>query len=199
MKNLDKSLLISCGATILVIVIIIINLVTCWLQQGTFIILSFTLLAVIWYTYFTYQLAVKKEQPVVVASIHYIPEQRDVRVHVANRSNRYAETRVWIEVRVYGQNTALGPDYNGQTTWHLTPQFEIEGHFPLDKPLQQLGKDFSTMRREANEENLTRQFQLSLRVEWKDEEGKIGKYPEHLWYFDFKANNFVYQVGGFRS
>ncbi|MCJ7458448.1 MAG: hypothetical protein MUP17_05605 [candidate division Zixibacteria bacterium] len=199
MRKQNISLLISFVATVIVLLFMIISLSACWLKGGTFVILSLTLLAVIWYTYFTYQLAVKKEQPVVVAGIHYIPEAKDVRIGVENPTNRYAGTRVWVQTQVYGQNTDLGPDYSGQTIWHLTPQFSIEGHFPLEKPLLQIGKNFNTMVNEANDENANRQLRLSLKVEWKDEEGNIGKYPEHFWYFDFRGNGFVYQVGGFRS
>ena len=199
MKKPEKSLLVSCVATGLVFLIVIISLVACCFQQGTLIVLSLTLVAVIWYTYFTYQLAVKKEQPVVVATIHYTPEAKDVRILINNPTNRYAKTRVWIQPKVYGQNTDLGPDYSGQTIWHLTPQFVINGHFPLEKPLQQVGKNFETMVTEADDENVARQLRLSLKVEWEDEEGKGGRYPEHFWYFDFRRNNFVYQVGGFTA
>lgn len=199
MKKPEKSLLVSCIATGLVVLVVIISLVASWFQQGALIVLSLTLVAVIWYTYFTYQLAVKKEQPVVVATIHYIPEARDVRVLINNPTKRYAKTRVWVQPKVYGQNTDLGPAYSGQTIWHLTPQFGINGHFSLEKPLQQVGKNFETMITEADDENVTRQLRLSLKVEWEDEEGKVGRYPEHFWYFDFRRNNFVYQVGGFTA
>ena len=199
MKKPEKSLFVSCIATGLVALIVIISLLASWFQQGTLIVLSLTLVAVTWYTYFTYQLVMKKEQPVVVATIYYNSEAKDVRILINNPTNRYAKTRVWVQPKVYGQNTDLGPDYSGQTIWHLTPQFGINGHFPLEKPLQQIGKNFDTMVAEADDENVTRQLRLSLKVEWEDEEGKVGKYPEHLWYFDFRQNNFVYQVGGFTA
>lgn len=132
-----------------------------------------------------------------MATIRYIPQARDVRVLIQNPTNRYLKTRVRVQPKVYGAKTDLGPDYSGQTIWHLTPQFGIDGHFPLEKPLQQVGKNFGAMISEANDENMTRQLRLSLKVEWEDEEGKVGEYPEHFWYFDFRQNNFVYQVGGF--
>jgi len=198
-KKPEKYLFISLIISLFVVVIIIISLCFSWYQPGTFIVLSFTLLAVIWYTYFTYRLAVKKEQPTVVATIQYLRQARDVRIPLLNPTNMYAATRVWVEVKVYGQATSLGPDYSGESVWHLTPQFSIEGHFSLEKPLKQVGKDFNTMVMEANNENVTRQLRLSLKVEWMDEEGKAGGYPEHLWYFDFKRDGFVYQVGGFKD
>lgn len=199
MRNPEKSLLISWIVTVFVVVVIIFSLCFCWYQPGTFIVLSFTLLAVVWYTYFTHQLAMKKEEPAVGATIHYIPEARDIRVLLQNLTNRYAATRVWVEVKVYGKTTSLGPDYSGETVWHLTPQFLIDGHFPLKKPLQQVGKNFDAMVMEANDENITRQLRLSLKVRWTDEEGRAGEYPEHLWYFDFRRDGFVYQVGGFKD
>lgn len=199
MSKPARSLLVPCSATAFVIIVLLISLVFCWYQQGTLIVLSFTLLAVVWYTYFTHQLAAKKEPPMVVATIRYIPETRDVRVLLHNPTNRYAGTRVWVTARVYGDATSLGPDYSGQTIWHLTPQFVFDGHFRLAKPLKQVGKDFQTMVAEANDENVTRQLRLSLKVEWKDDTGKVGSYPEHFWYFDFRRNGFVYQVGGFKD
>jgi c-di-AMP phosphodiesterase-like protein len=96
MKKPEKSLLVSCIATGLVVLIVIISLLASWFQQGTLIVLSLTLVAVTWYTYFTYQLVMKKEQPVVVATIHYTPEAKDVRILINNPTNRYAKTRVWV-------------------------------------------------------------------------------------------------------
>lgn len=141
----------------------------------------------------------EKEHPAIVASIQYIPEAKDVRVLLHNPTNRYAATRLWVEAKVYGNTTSLGPAYSGETIWHLTPQFAINGHFSLEKPLRQVGKQFATMVAEANSENCTRQLRLSLRLEWEDEDGISGSYPQHLWYFDFRRNGFVYQVGGFES
>jgi|GEM_PF-5227258 len=197
MKGPDKYSLAPWLFTALMVLVVVVALMYNWVQQGTLIVLSLTLAAVIWYTYFTYRLTVKREKPVVVATIHYIPEAKDVRVLTHNPTNRYARTRVWVQSKVYGQKTTLGPDYSGQTVWHLTPQFGINGHFSIEKPLQQVGKNFDTMVAEANEGNLTRQLRLSLKVEWEDEEGCVERSPEHLWYFDFKRNGFVYQVGGF--
>ena len=199
MKNFKTPLGMAWAATAIVALILLFTLVSSLYQQGKLIALCLTLLTVIWYTYFTYRLAEKKEEPVVVASIRYIREARDVRVLLRNPTNRYAATRVWVQVKVYGGNTCLGPDYSGETIWHLTPQFGIEGHFGLEKPLRQVGRNFDTMLAEADEQNVTRQLRLSLRVEWEGEEGKVGKYPEHVWYFDFRRDGFVYQVGGFKG
>lgn len=199
MKNLRVSVGIACAATGLVILVLLFTLRFALYQQGTLIALCLTLLAVIWYTYFTHQLAEKKEHPAIVASIQYIPEAKDVRVLLHNPTNRYAATRLWVEAKVYGNTTSLGPAYSGETIWHLTPQFAINGHFSLEKPLRQVGKQFATMVAEANSENCTRQLRLSLRLEWEDEDGISGSYPQHLWYFDFRRNGFVYQVGGFES
>lgn len=199
MKNLKTPLGMAWVATTIVALILLFTLASSLYQQGTLIALCLTLLAVIWYTYFTYRLAEKKEQPAVVASIQYIPEARDVRVLLHNPTNRYAATRLWVEAKVYGNITSLGPAYSGETIWHLTPQFTINGHFSLEKPLQQTSKEFAAMVAEANNENCTRQLRLSLRLEWEDEDGIRGSYPQHLWYFDFRRNGFVYQVGGFES
>jgi hypothetical protein len=197
MKKPEQSSLVPWLFTAVVFIVVVVALMCDWIGPGTLIVLSLTLVAVIWYTYFTYRLTVKREKPVVVATIHYIPEARDVRVLTHNPTNRYAKTRVWVQAKVYGQKTTLSPDYSGQTIWHLTPQFGINGHFSIEKPLQQVGKDFDTMVAEASEENLTRQLRLSLKVEWEDEDGSVERSVEHLWYFDFKRNGFVYQVGGF--
>ncbi len=174
------------------------TLQTMCLEQGTLVVLSLTLIAVIWYTYFTHQLAVKREPLAVAASIRYDRQSKEVLIIARNPTNCYLGTRLWVEVEVYGQKTDLGDDYTGKTVWHLTPYFEIKGHFSLEQPLKQVGKTFSDMVSEANGENQTRQLRLFLRVAWEDEGGKQGAYPApHRWYFDFRRNEFVYQVGPF--
>lgn len=196
--KIGKSEAVLGATTTLVLVVLVWTLSSCGPQEGMLIVLSLTLIAVIWYTYFTYQLAVKKEPAGVAATIHYEPQSREVYVIAHNPTNRYLGARLWIEAEVYGQMADLGDDYSGKTIWHLTPRFEIRGHFALDKPLSQFGKNFAKMMAEATPENRTRQLRLSLRATWEDEEGQKGSYPApHRWYFDFPRNTFVYQVGPF--
>ena len=195
-KRRNRPLFIAGATTTLVIVVLALSFWTFCVSEGTFIILSLTLVAVVWYTYFTRLLATKKDEVTVVATIHYVPEARDLRVFVKNPTNRYAKTRIWVNVKVYGEDTDLGPEYSGQTIWHLTPQFEIDGHFSLDNPLRQAGKSFDAMVTEACEEDVTKQLQLRLKVEWEDEDGEVGKLPERCWYFDFRKNSFVYSSRG---
>ena len=198
MKKPRTSLLVALIATCLVVAFALMSLLFD-IPQANVIVLSFTLVAVVWYTYFTYQLATRQERAVVVASIHYIPDARDVRVIVSNPTNRYAKTYVSVQPKVYGQEVSLGPDYSGETIWHLTPKFTINGHFTLARVLSQIGKTFDQMVAEANDSNILRQLQLSLSVEWEDEEGEVRSSPKHFWYFNFRKNNFIYQVGGFKT
>ena len=198
MKKPRTSLLVALIATCLVVAFALMSLLFN-IPQANVIVLSFTLVAVVWYTYFTYQLATRQERAVVVASIHYIPDARDVRVIVSNPTNRYAKTYVSIQPKVYGQEVSLGPDYSGQTIWHLTPKFAINGHFTLARVLSQIGKTFDQMVEEANDNNIFEQLQLSLTVEWENEDGEVRSSPKHFWYFNFRKNNFIYQLGGFKT
>ena len=88
--------------------------------------------------------------------------------------------------------------YAGGIVWQLTPGFTINGHFLLQEDvLDPVGKRFEAMQAEATDGNQTEQLRLALQVEWDDEERHHGGHPPHTWYFDFRREDFVYQVGGF--
>jgi hypothetical protein len=151
------SSVIPCVFTGIAVIVALTSVWAGW-QSGTLIILTLTLIAVIWYTYYTYQLAVKKEGAIVIGTIQYVPEARDVRVIISNPTIRYAAANVCVSVKVYGRPTDLGATYSGKTVWHLTPQFAVNGHFLLENLLNQVGKTFEQMTKEANDNNITRQL-----------------------------------------
>ncbi len=140
---------------------------------GTLVIYTFTFIAILWYTHFTYRLLVKRGEASVSATIRYVPENLDVRVPVTNLSARYLRVRVWADARVNGQQANLGPDYSGGTVWQLTPSFGVEGHFGLNDVVGQLGETFHTMRAVANDQNQTSQLRLALRAVYQ-----VGGFPE---------------------
>jgi hypothetical protein len=80
------------------------------IAEGTLEILAFTLITLLFYTYYTYRMAVKKEHPTIVATIGYISQFRDVRVMLKNPTNLYAETHVYLSVKIYGQEARLAPE-----------------------------------------------------------------------------------------
>jgi hypothetical protein len=197
LSRIGRPAVISSTATVIALSIPLLAWYCRQLALGGLIIYTLTLVAIIWYTHFTYRLLVRRGEGSVGAMIRYVPDHADVRVPITNLSARYLKTRVWADVRVEGRKADLGPDYSGTTIWQLTPGFSIEGHFPLQDVLKQFGETITTIRARSTDENQTQQLRLALRVEWTDEEGKRNEYPAHVWYFDFRRNSFVYQVGGF--
>lgn len=169
---------------------------TDWTQT---IIITFTLVALIWYTYWTYRISELGAAPVVVGDLQFDPKSGEIYTALRNQSNKTAAVRVFVRVFVYGQAISWDDDYSGKTIWNLTPQFSIRGHFSINKPLSKHGKTFESLLAEANDNNATDQCRISFHMEWEDGEGRKDKSPEHWWHLDLRRNGLIYKVGGFST
>ncbi len=185
--------------TIIAFLVVLFSIIYDSLKEGTFLILSTTLIIIVWYTYFTYLLVRKKNNPALSVNIKYISEADDIRVLVSNLCDQYLETEIIISFNINGAIVKLGPEYTGEKKWNLTPRFTINGHFPLDRPIKLAGNTYAGLRKIADSTDPTKLYQLSLQAKWRNEDGKKGEYPAHYWYYDFSRDEFVYQVGGFES
>lgn len=180
--------------SVLVVALVPLAVTFWWVQEGTFVALALALVGMIWYTYWTSQLARREDKAVVAVTLDYHPGARDVRVLMNNPTHQYAEAKLFIEPLVYGQAADLGEEYSGGIPWHMMPLVLCNGHFSIETPLAQFGKSFEQMASEANNQNYRRQLQLRMRVKWADEKGRTGGYPATVWFVDFRRNTLVYDV-----
>lgn len=195
--NLRNSLIPIC-VTLVAFIITLLVLKFNWIQQGTFLILSLTLIGVIWYAYFNFLQVRKKNNPVLSVEIKYISETNDVRVLVRNLCDQYLETEIILTFNINGTITNIGPEYTGEIKWNLTPYIVIDGHFPLNRPIKNAGFTYDELKELADQVNPTKLYQFSQQAKWKNEDGIKGEYPPHYWYYDFLKDKIVYQVGGFK-
>ena len=149
-SNLDKFL---CGST----------------EIGTFLILGFTLIAVVIYTYETYRMANDTNRMAGIQSnnsykprvviIPYIRQTNfkeviDCRFLVKNDSDFYVKVELYIKLMCFGSDLDVADTYNGKRPWNLPPNQGIDGHFYLDKNmLAKIGKTIPEILEKINEEN----------------------------------------------
>lgn len=163
-------------------------------DAGNFIILSLTLLAIIWYTFYTYQLLRKRDQIAISCNLVYIPEHEDIRVVLTNLSKEVLKVKVTLDVYINGTSFKLHPLYSGEELWILTPLNTIDGHFHLSDPLKGVDLTLYEIKEMSYIENNQKLYKISLTTEWFDNYGNSDKYPKLNWYLDFTTDSLIYDV-----
>jgi hypothetical protein len=187
-----------------IIVAIVVAIVTCQavrspdtnaLGIGSFVILSLTLIVLVWYAYDTNSMArVTRERWMrdgvlsTTYSMELVGQKGQVgrtlfRIH--NPSTLVVRARVGCNFCVYGDLVVADPLYDGKETWLLFPQQTSQGWFEIDSLLQKKGKSVAAMIAESTAVNRQEQLTMVLELEFWDELGTKRKLPGRRHYFDF--------------
>ena len=166
------------------------------LNIGSFLILSLTLVVLVWYAYDTNSLArVTRERWMregglsTSYNMQLIGEKGDpgrTLFQLHNPSTLIVRAKVACNFRVYDQPVSWGPAYDGEENWVMLPHQMIQGWFDIDPLLKKKGKSVASMIAERTPENQFTQLTMALELEFWDELGTRRKLPPCAHYFDFE-------------
>jgi hypothetical protein len=165
------------------------------LALGNLVVLSLTLIVLVWYAYDTNSIANITRQRWIrdgvlsaMYSMELIGKKGDAgrtlfRIH--NPSTLIVRARVACNFRVYGEPVKCGPAYDGEDVWLVFPQQISQGWFEIESLLQMKGKSVALMITEATAANQANQLTMLLELEFWDELGSTRRLPARPHYFDF--------------
>lgn len=165
------------------------------LAIGTFLVLSLTLIVLIWYAYDTNSIAkVTRERwsREGVLSTTYSMELNSTKgdrgqtlFKMINPSTLVVHAKVNCNFKIYGQSVSAGGAYDGSENWLLFPQQTSIGWFEIESLLQKKGKSVATMITEHSLENAKEQLTMVLSLEFWDELDVKRRLPQRFHHFDF--------------
>jgi hypothetical protein len=174
------------------------------LAIGNFIVLSLTLIVLVWYAYDTNLIArVTQERWMregvlsTTYSMQLVGEKGQAGrtlLQIHNPSTLLVRARVACNFRVYGDPISADPLYDGKDVWLLFPQQLSQGWFEIDSLLQKKGKSVATMIAECKPINRKEQLTMMLELEFWDELGSRPKFPARRHYFDFERWAWIPQL-----
>ena len=171
------------------------------LDIGTFIVLSTTLVALVFYAADTNRqtrIAQSKwERDSLLSATYGMGAQTD-RGHpeitsfaLNNPTTMLVRAKIWADCKVYDVKVNPPDAYNGTETWVLFPQQLSQGWFSIADLLAQQGKTMDQMRSECVPQNATTQLTLDLTIEFRDERRSVRKLPTRTHYYSFKDSTWI--------
>jgi hypothetical protein len=144
---------------------------------GTFVVLSLTLIALIFYAYDTNLLASigqsKWERESVLNATYEIVEVNDsggagrILFRITNPSTLIIRAKVLCDFKIYDSPVKADDDFNGKNTWLLFPQQTSQGWFEIVPLLEQKGKTAQQMIDEYTSGNRPAQLTMDLTIEFR--------------------------------
>jgi hypothetical protein len=165
------------------------------LALGNFVMLTLTLVVLVWYAYDTNSIArVTKERWMregvlsLIYSMELIGKKGDAgrtlfRIH--NPSTLVVRATVKCNFRIYGDPVKYAPAYDGEEVWLVFPQQVSQGWFEIQSLLQRKGKTVAAMIEESTPVNRENQLTMLLELEFRDELDSTRRLPSRRHYFDF--------------
>lgn len=172
------------------------------INTASFLILTFTLIALVFYAYHTFSIASvnkAKWERESIARATYSMEmatQRDrfrdrTLFRLTNLSDVVVRAKVQCNFRIYGDRVVSAHDeFEGKSIWIIFPQQMSQGWFELSPLLTKKGKMVDQMIEETSVDNEKEQLTMDLEIEFRDELGNIRTLPSRKHYFKFEATEF---------
>ncbi|MBW8039595.1 MAG: hypothetical protein FVQ85_06305 [Planctomycetes bacterium] len=165
------------------------------LEIGTFVVLTLTLIALIFYAYYTNQLAsiaqARWERENVLNATYEMAGTDDIGragrtlFRITNRSPFIIRAKIWCEFKIYDSPVEVKDEFNGTNIWLVFPQQMSQGWFEIAPLLAQKGKTVQQMKEEYASDNRTTQLTMDLTIEFRDEIGNRKRLPTRRHYFAF--------------
>lgn len=165
------------------------------LDIGTFVVVSLTLIVLIFYAYDTNRLASisqsRWDREGILTAMYSLgvadkPGEAGRTVFaIVNRSTLIIRAKVVCDIKVYGTPVTVRDSYDGTETWVAFPGETNRGWFEIAPLLEQQGKTTQQMMDEYTPENRATQLTMDLAVEFRDELGNKRKLPTRKYYFVF--------------
>jgi len=176
-----------------------------YLAIGNFVVLTFTLVVLVWYAHDTNAMArVTSERWAregvlgMEYGLELVGSKGDVGrtlVRIRNPSTLVVRAKLACHFRVYDQPVIAGPLYDGGDLWVLYPQQTSQGWFEINSLLQQKGKDVAAALAEFSPANRQTQLTMNLSLEFRDELGAVRTLPPRPHYFDFDRWTWIPRLG----
>ena len=173
---------------------------------GTLVVLTLTLIVLVWYAYDTNSIAQITHQrwareAVLATNFELLnpdPSAGDsgrsiVRFH--NRSSLVVHAIANFNFKVYGKPVTAGDLYDGNADWLIFPYQQLERSFEIESLLKQQASTMALIRSEASEENRTLQLTMALNLRFWDELGAERTLPPRRAYFDFAQRAWIPSLG----
>jgi len=174
------------------------------LAIGTFLVLTLTLIVLVWYAYDTNTIAKVTQQRWIregVLSTTYSLQLLGDRgqagrtlVQLHNPSTLIVRAKINFNFRVYGEPVTAGPLYDGKEVWLLFPQQMSQGWFEIESLLQMKRKTIAAMIAESTPANRKDQLTMILELEFWDELEARRKLPARRHHFDFERWAWIPQL-----
>lgn len=165
------------------------------LEIGTFVVLTSTLFALIFYVNDTNQLASiaqsRWERENVLNAAYEMEGIDDTGgagrtlFRITNRSPYIIRAKIWCEFKIYDSPVEVKDEFNGTSIWLIFPQQVSQGWFEIAPLLAQKGKTVQQMKEEYASDNRTTQLTMDLTIEFRDEIGNRKRLPTRRHYFAF--------------
>lgn len=174
------------------------------LAIGTFVVLTLTLIVLVWYARDTNSIAratLERWQREGVLSTTYSMEivgkpgdagRTMFRLH--NPSPLVVSAKVACNFQLYGEPVDYHPLYDGKQNWLIFPQQVSIGWFEIAGLLAKKGKSVTDMIAEHTMDNFESQLTMLLELEFWDELGVHRELPARSHYFDFVRWNWIPQL-----
>jgi hypothetical protein len=202
---LERTTMKKIAIAFVVFVLLIAGFVTwkAWCSQnanvlavGNFLVLTLTLIVLVWYAYDTNSIARITQQrwlrEGVLSTTYSLQLVGDkghkgrTLVQLHNPSTLIVRARVNFNFRVYGQPVTAGALYDGTDVWLLFPQQMSQGWFEIESLLQKKEKTVAAMISECTPANRNEQLTMMIELEFWDELEARRKLPARAHYFDFE-------------
>jgi hypothetical protein len=171
---------------------------------GNFVVLTLTLIVLVWYAYDTNAIArvtqarwMREGVLSTTYSMQLVGEKGEAGrtlFQIHNPSTLIVRARVACNFRVYGEAVSADPLYDGKDVWLLFPQQLSQGWFEVDSLLQKKGKTVGAMIAERTPANREDQLTMMLELEFWDELGGRRQLPSRRHYFDFERWAWIPQL-----
>jgi hypothetical protein len=171
---------------------------------GSFIVLSLTLIVLIWYAYDTNSIAkvtherwLRESVLSTTYSFQLVGKKGDAGrtlVQLHNPSTLVVRAKINCNFKVYGEPVNYASPYSGEENWLLFPQQVSQGWFEIESILQKKGKTASVIISERTPANSKEQLTMNLELEFWDELGAKRALPKRPHYFDFESWIWIPQI-----
>jgi hypothetical protein len=142
-------------------------------------VLTATLIAVVWYTYFTYRALHRQDPTLLIAEVSGLvnPIRLDLRLELTNHCPRRLVARPYLEVWIDGQPLPLDAFYTAQEDLVLDPHHEFgrDFNFPLTPPAA-----VATVQHDWH-------VHVRLTVFWADDLQECGKAGPYCYYAELRT------------
>jgi hypothetical protein len=171
----------------------LIEVMLSWVDKWGFVVSCLNLLALITFSYLTYQLARDKKDALVSFSLNKIEDGSKGHISYKMNNNSLVNVEVWSKCWIKIENKVFSDNgfYGNKSPWFLQPFTEGYGHFRIG--------NFETEQKEKLSEFIKEKSINSLRLKIQIRYKRIGKgdwkkSPVHTYFYDLVNERFWLDV-----